>query len=109
MCKSGCKRQEEPYGLVIQAIITIWGALREAQLFSTKNSRDAWKLTDRGDLDDEDHTNVYLDCHLRDSNSIDEPRSGIYVVPVANTYDVGSGTHERTSNMPDTMNAYDMH
>ncbi|KAH6613998.1 heterokaryon incompatibility protein-domain-containing protein [Boeremia exigua] len=71
------------FGLVSKARIILWGKLRRARLISRPNNCFGWHLVDRDDLDNECHTNVYLDCPTRDDDCIDNDDAHIYILPVA--------------------------
>jgi len=81
------EEQSDEYGLISAGHIYLRGKLRKAKLF--KKSKDAfkgrfgWKLTNREELDAEEHTNVYLDSYRRDQNDIFGDEAGIYVLPAA--------------------------
>ncbi|KAL5120569.1 hypothetical protein ACEQ8H_001588 [Pleosporales sp. CAS-2024a] len=86
--------KNNPYGLIHseqshQAKIILRGKLRSARLFYTGKGRYAWRLTGHGELDNEAHTNVYLDCPKRDHDCIDQPNARVYVMPARRLYDDG--------------------
>lgn len=71
------------FGLLDDARLTIRGKLRRAMMDGpNEKGRYSWNLMDRGELDKEQHRNVYLDCPKRDGK-ITGPDANIYVVPVA--------------------------
>ncbi|ORY71276.1 uncharacterized protein BCR38DRAFT_330862 [Pseudomassariella vexata] len=64
---------ENPFGLIKDAHLKIWGKLRKIDLFEKinekgeLNGRYGWRLHGMGeDVDKEEHTNVYLDCPEQD-------------------------------------------
>ena len=69
--------------IVTEASIVLWGALRAARLVSQDHGRFGWYLVNRGALDKECHTNVYLDCPQRDADQIDSRDAQVFVLPVA--------------------------
>ncbi|KAF2794773.1 hypothetical protein K505DRAFT_241443 [Melanomma pulvis-pyrius CBS 109.77] len=71
------------YGMISTGHIYLRGKLRKAALSPKPKGRFGWKLVDREELDLEEHTNVYLDCPARESNSIFGPDAGIFVLPAA--------------------------
>lgn len=77
------KTQDNKYGMITAGHIYIWGKLRKATLIQKPKGRFGWNLNGRGELDNEEHTNVYLDCLARDSDSIFGRDADIYVLPAA--------------------------
>ncbi|KAJ4990263.1 heterokaryon incompatibility protein [Stagonosporopsis vannaccii] len=82
---------DDVFGIVSKAQITLWGSLHRARLVSMPSNRFGWYLVGRNDLDNECHTNVYLDCPQRDANCIDNRDAQIFVLPVAR-HDSFAGT-----------------
>ena len=82
--------KKNPWGLVETAKIEIWGRLRRAHFVPADKGRFAWYTMGRHDLDDERHTNVYLDCPTRDTDIIGNPQAKVYVMPAAKVRDPGS-------------------
>lgn len=71
------------FGILKDAHLTIRGKLRKAEIEGpNEKGRYSWKLRDCGELDKEEHRNVYLDCPSRDGQ-ITGPDANIYVVPAA--------------------------
>ncbi|KZM22379.1 hypothetical protein ST47_g6488 [Ascochyta rabiei] len=75
------------FGLVDEAKIRLYCKLREAKIRSVgTNGRYEWQLVGRGRdkaLNRELHTNIYLDCPLRDKDCISTSGKTVYVVPAA--------------------------
>ncbi|KAF3035217.1 hypothetical protein E8E12_003757 [Didymella heteroderae] len=81
-----------PFGIVSEkeTYIDIWGKLRRAVLYPKEpvaKGRFGWHLVDRGDLDREEHTNIYLDCPGDNAKNgmfgLDHDKSCVYVIPAA--------------------------
>lgn len=82
-CQLELREPTQPFGLLDGACLTIWCKLREATLHTAERGRFCLRLSDRGALDHEPYTNIYLDCYERDKSCIDEHRNTVYVVPAA--------------------------
>ncbi|KAF9694533.1 hypothetical protein EKO04_007583 [Ascochyta lentis] len=86
---------DNEFGLVSKARIVLWGKLREARLVSRPKNRFGWHLVNRNDLDDELHTNVYLDCPQRDLDCIDTLDTQVFILPIAREVgEVGTSRNE---------------
>ena len=57
--------------------------LRKASISMKERGRFGWKLVGLGPLDEEEHTNVYLDCPTQDGESVLHPHADIFVIPAA--------------------------
>lgn len=73
----------DEYGMISSGDLILRGKLRKTTFHKKPKGRFGWKLVDREELDAEEHTNVYLDCPTRDSQHIQGPEAGVYVVPAA--------------------------
>jgi hypothetical protein len=77
------KKGSDEFGVLTHAELTLHGKLRRAVIKGpNEKGRYSWNLTDRGDLNEEEHRNVYLDCPERDSN-ITGDDANVFVLPVA--------------------------
>jgi hypothetical protein len=82
-----------PFGIVESTgtYINLWGKLRKAVLYPKdpiSKGRFGWRLIDRApELNDEEHTNIYLDCPVDDAHNhmfgLDHDVSRVYVIPAA--------------------------
>jgi hypothetical protein len=71
------------FGILKDAHLVLRGKLRRAVIEGpNKQGRYGWRLVGRGELDDEEHRNVYLDCPERDTK-ITGLDADVFVVPVA--------------------------
>jgi hypothetical protein len=77
------RKGSDEFGILDNAHIVLQGKLRKAALFGKDKGRFRWNLVDRGDLDNEEHTIVYLDCPKRDSKKVLGLDAGIFVMPAA--------------------------
>ncbi|PSN69911.1 HET-domain-containing protein [Corynespora cassiicola Philippines] len=77
------KFKANPYGLIESGHLFLRGKLRKASLHPKPKGRFGWRLIGRESLDDEEHTNVYLDCPSSDGEGIFGPDANVYVVPAA--------------------------
>ncbi|EDU49608.1 heterokaryon incompatibility protein [Pyrenophora tritici-repentis] len=75
----------DEFGLLEDARLLLEGKLRKATLNKKDKGRFGWRLVDRGDLDNDEHTIVYLDCPAREDESVWGPDADVYVVPAAKT------------------------
>jgi hypothetical protein len=84
------RSQSDEFGMLDDAYIILHVKLRKAFLSKKGKDRFGWKLVGRQELDDEEHTDVYLDCPARDGVEDDNEGilghdAGIFVVPAAHT------------------------
>jgi Heterokaryon incompatibility protein (HET) len=82
------KSNENKYGQIDKGHIVLWGKLRKIRLSYKEKERGrfCWRLVDRTkELDDEEHSNVYLDCPNHDK-----------VLDMDNTYCLPAAKGERT-------------
>lgn len=79
------KYSSDEFGLLEGAELIIWGKLRKASFSVSEKAkgRFEWRLVERDDLSDEEHTIVFLDCPERDVPGIIGPDADVYVVPAA--------------------------
>ncbi|RMZ68292.1 heterokaryon incompatibility [Pyrenophora seminiperda CCB06] len=86
--------ESDEYGILNSAHLILHGKLRRAHLYplgaAKGKGRFGWRFLGRGEaLDNEEHTNVYLDCPARDAlpeehrDGIFGLDKGVYVVPAA--------------------------
>lgn len=80
----------DEFGMLDGAYIILHAKLRKANLFKKGTDRFGWRLVGREKLDDDEHTDVYLDCPVRDDTQLDNERIlgrdvGVFVVPAAHT------------------------
>jgi len=78
------KSNENEYGIVEKGHIVLWGKLRKIKLSHKEKERGrfCWRLVNRGkELEEEEHTNVYLDCPNNDDNVFDMDNT--YCLPAA--------------------------
>jgi len=80
----------DEYGMLEGAYIILHAKLRKANLFRKGKDRFGWCLVGREKLDEDEHTDVYLDCPARDGTGLDNKGilgrdAGVFVVPAAHT------------------------
>ncbi|OAL07385.1 HET-domain-containing protein [Phaeosphaeriaceae sp. SRC1lsM3a] len=79
------KSGSDEFGLLESAEVVILGQLRRANfsLSEKAKGRFEWRLMDRDELSEEEHTIVFLDCPERDVPGILGPDAEVYIVPAA--------------------------
>jgi hypothetical protein len=78
---------DDSFGLVTSGSLSLYGKLRKCVLSNKGKGRYYWKLRDRGELDDEEHRNVYLDSVANTPFETDNT----YCLPAAKGGYLGTG------------------
>ncbi|KAF2118166.1 hypothetical protein BDV96DRAFT_488974 [Lophiotrema nucula] len=71
------------YGTVVSGHVILRGKLRKVKLSMEDKGRFCWQFVDREMLNEEKHTNMYLDCYSRDKECIFGPDADVFVLPAA--------------------------
>jgi len=73
------KVPENKFGIINGAHVTVRGKLRKIYLYKKDKGRFSWRLEERGGLEREEHSNVYLDCPKQQVFESDD----MYCLPAA--------------------------